>query len=352
MAFVRLLADSEDSETAYELDRPQLVIGRGHGVDIPITDAVVSRQHAMLVAAPGGAYMIVALPDTDGVWIDKKRRDSHMLADGDTFTIGETQLQYCESDPRAAATRHMSQQGKRKGARDRAGSEGAPSRTWIGMLVFFVLVGAGGFALYWFVLRTAEELPPVPASVEPAGDVLFEVDTTTKVFDLPIDGPTGATLSGNLTDDQGRREIVYTNRGGQVEVVFPGDWNLPAAGLVTDDGGVVVCGNRLTGSPSDLTGGNMPDPRGGVELRCRRRGQSDWGKTIALDHAPGANWLIHIRQRGGAVYVTYSHDEEGMLIGAPSANDGEYAARLDGDRFGPSELIKKLDPAITEYPAP
>jgi hypothetical protein len=347
------MTDSEASESAFELDRPQLVIGRGHGVDIPVTDAVVSRQHAMLVAAPGGAYMIVALPDTDGVWVNGKRRESHMLSDGDVFTIGDTELQYCESDPRAAATRHMDRQGERPASRRRSPSDQPSSRTWIGLLVFFVLLGAGGFTLWWFVLRSAEELPPIPASVQPQGDVLFELDTTTQVFDLPMDGGGGATLSGNLTDSDGRREIVYRDtKGGQPEIVFPSDWNLPAAGVVTDNGGVVVCGNRLTGSPSELTKGDMPDPRGGVELRCRRRGQADWGGTVVLDHDPGANWLIQIRKRNGTVYVTYSHDEEGILIGAPTGNDGQYIAPLEGGKFGPRELVKNFDPPITHYPAP
>ena len=175
-----------------------------------------------------------------------------------------------------------------------------------------------------------------PAGVMPdEGTELFELDTETLTYDLPLvvassGSPTQlgelvASLEGRLTDADGRREIVFRESPGAAEeVVFPSGWTLPAVGSVGPSGDVMVCANQLTGAPSAATVGPMPDPGGGADLRCRVREDGVWNDPIPIGDGTGAAWLTSVEPTNAGFDVTWGRDQSGRMMGDPADGDGLY----------------------------
>lgn len=178
------------------------------------------------------------------------------------------------------------------------------------------------------------------------GEHLFSVDTSTPEFPLVLHGTEGHRLVGRLADEDGRRSIVLVNsRTGAEEVVFEADWLLPAVGAVNGKGTMVVCVNRLAGSPSELTGGQMPDPSQGVDLQCKTylRKASRWSKERILFRARKALWLYDVTaNRRGGFTVAYAADSSGLLVDDPAAGDGMYRVEFKHGRFGAAVLADKF----------
>jgi hypothetical protein len=76
-----------------ELSQPRIVIGRSRDCDIQLADANVSRRHAEL-RQEGAAYWIVDLGSTNGMEVNGKRVKRAKLSDGDTITLGSTQITF------------------------------------------------------------------------------------------------------------------------------------------------------------------------------------------------------------------------------------------------------------------
>jgi hypothetical protein len=77
--------------TRHEVKQRRVVLGRSRDCDIQLADANVSRRHAEL-RQEGASYWIVDLGSTNGIEVNGKRVKRAKLSDGDTFTLGSTEV--------------------------------------------------------------------------------------------------------------------------------------------------------------------------------------------------------------------------------------------------------------------
>jgi pSer/pThr/pTyr-binding forkhead associated (FHA) protein len=75
------------------LEQQRSVLGRSRDVDVRIEDPNVSRRHAEIVQE-GSTYWLVDLGSTNGTEVDGRRVQRVRLADGSSFTIGETTVTF------------------------------------------------------------------------------------------------------------------------------------------------------------------------------------------------------------------------------------------------------------------
>jgi hypothetical protein len=68
-------------------------VGRAPGIEVQIDSSTVSRLHALIVTAPGGA-IIEDVKSTNGTYINGQRVSRQRLRDGDLVTIGEAQFRF------------------------------------------------------------------------------------------------------------------------------------------------------------------------------------------------------------------------------------------------------------------
>jgi hypothetical protein len=76
-----------------QVDKRQVVLGRSRDCDIQLVDPNVSRRHAEL-RQEGSTYWIVDLDSTNGIEVNGRRVKRAKLADGDTFTLGSTDVRF------------------------------------------------------------------------------------------------------------------------------------------------------------------------------------------------------------------------------------------------------------------
>jgi hypothetical protein len=79
--------------TRREVKQRRVVIGRSRDCDIQLSDANVSRRHAE-VRQEGASYWIVDLGSTNGMEVNGKRVKRAKLRDGDTITLGSTEITF------------------------------------------------------------------------------------------------------------------------------------------------------------------------------------------------------------------------------------------------------------------
>ena len=82
--------------TPHPLDKERIVIGRSKDSDIRTEDPNASRRHAE-VRHEDGAYWLVDLDSTNGVAVNGRRTKRQRLNEGDTITIGSTDLVFGRS---------------------------------------------------------------------------------------------------------------------------------------------------------------------------------------------------------------------------------------------------------------
>ncbi|MGH3134112.1 MAG: FhaA domain-containing protein, partial [Gaiellaceae bacterium] len=82
----------------HEISAPRVVLGRSRGCDVPVADVNVSRRHAEL-RQEDGAYWIVDLGSTNGTIVNGERVERERLRDGDTITLGATEIVFGRSVP-------------------------------------------------------------------------------------------------------------------------------------------------------------------------------------------------------------------------------------------------------------
>jgi pSer/pThr/pTyr-binding forkhead associated (FHA) protein len=70
-------------------------VGRSSEVDILLDDVTVSRVHAHVVRRPDGLY-IEDSGSLNGTYVNRRRIESHHLADGDELQIGKFKLTFLE----------------------------------------------------------------------------------------------------------------------------------------------------------------------------------------------------------------------------------------------------------------
>jgi hypothetical protein len=73
------------------LTERRVVLGRSKECDVQVSDANVSRRHAEL-RQEGSSWWIVDLDSTNGTEVNGKRVPRAKLADGDSITLGSTEL--------------------------------------------------------------------------------------------------------------------------------------------------------------------------------------------------------------------------------------------------------------------
>jgi pSer/pThr/pTyr-binding forkhead associated (FHA) protein len=81
-----------------ELTSPRVVLGRSRTCDVHIADVNVSRRHAE-IRQEGATYWIVDLGSTNGTQLNGKRVERERLRDGDTITLGSSEVVFGRSLP-------------------------------------------------------------------------------------------------------------------------------------------------------------------------------------------------------------------------------------------------------------
>jgi len=77
----------------YTVDRTQVTMGRGPGVDLAFDDPSMSREHAALELVTGG-FRIRDLGSTNGLIVNGSPCEVTKLKHGDRFQIGDFRFQY------------------------------------------------------------------------------------------------------------------------------------------------------------------------------------------------------------------------------------------------------------------
>ena len=80
---------------SFTVDQDRMSIGRTPDAPVFLDDVTVSRNHALLVHRQDG-YYIDDLGSLNGTYVNRRRIESHLLADGDEIQIGKYKLSYLE----------------------------------------------------------------------------------------------------------------------------------------------------------------------------------------------------------------------------------------------------------------
>jgi hypothetical protein len=75
------------------LEKQRSVLGRSRDADVRIDDPNISRRHAEIVQE-GSTYWLVDLGSTNGTEVNGRRVQRAKLADGSSFTVGETTVTF------------------------------------------------------------------------------------------------------------------------------------------------------------------------------------------------------------------------------------------------------------------
>ncbi len=81
---------------AVPLDRPWLVIGRGRGSELVLSEATLSRAHVGF-GFDGNEHFVRDLGSTNGTLVNGVRERERGLADGDEIQIGRISIRFCAS---------------------------------------------------------------------------------------------------------------------------------------------------------------------------------------------------------------------------------------------------------------
>ena len=83
------------SGESFTVDDDRMSIGRAPDATVFLDDVTVSRNHALLVRRRDGLF-IDDLGSLNGTYVNRRRIESHQLADGDEIQIGKYKLSYLE----------------------------------------------------------------------------------------------------------------------------------------------------------------------------------------------------------------------------------------------------------------
>jgi FHA domain len=78
---------------SFALEGDRLSVGRRPDSDVFLDDVTVSRDHALIVRR-GNDYYIDDCGSLNGTYVNRRRIDSHRLADGDELQIGKYKLAF------------------------------------------------------------------------------------------------------------------------------------------------------------------------------------------------------------------------------------------------------------------
>ena len=80
---------------SFGIEGERMTIGRSPEAEVFLDDVTVSRNHALLVRRRDGLY-IDDLGSLNGTYVNRRRIESHRLADGDEIQVGKYKLSYLE----------------------------------------------------------------------------------------------------------------------------------------------------------------------------------------------------------------------------------------------------------------
>ena len=80
---------------SFTIGEDRVSIGRSPDAGVFLDDVMVSRNHALLVRRRDGLY-IDDLGSLNGTYVNRRRIESHRLADGDEIQVGKYKLSYME----------------------------------------------------------------------------------------------------------------------------------------------------------------------------------------------------------------------------------------------------------------
>jgi pSer/pThr/pTyr-binding forkhead associated (FHA) protein len=78
---------------SFPLDGDRMTIGRRPDSDVFLDDVTVSRDHALIVRR-GEEYHLDDLGSLNGTYVNRRRIESHHLADGDELQVGKYKLTF------------------------------------------------------------------------------------------------------------------------------------------------------------------------------------------------------------------------------------------------------------------
>ena len=78
---------------SFPLDHDRMTIGRRPDSDVFLDDVTVSRDHALIVRR-GDEYHLDDLGSLNGTYVNRRRIESHHLADGDELQVGKYKLTF------------------------------------------------------------------------------------------------------------------------------------------------------------------------------------------------------------------------------------------------------------------
>ena len=79
----------------FEVKGERTQIGRSPDAEVFLDDVTVSRNHALLVRRRDGLY-VDDLGSLNGTYVNRRRIESHKLANGDELQVGKYKLTYLE----------------------------------------------------------------------------------------------------------------------------------------------------------------------------------------------------------------------------------------------------------------
>jgi len=80
---------------SFPLEGERMTIGRRPDSDVFLDDVTVSRDHALLVRR-GGEVHLDDLGSLNGTYVNRRRIESHKLADGDELQVGKYKLTFLQ----------------------------------------------------------------------------------------------------------------------------------------------------------------------------------------------------------------------------------------------------------------
>jgi hypothetical protein len=80
---------------SFPLEGDRMTVGRRPDSDVFLDDVTVSRDHALVVKR-GGDFYLDDLGSLNGTYVNRRRIESHRLADGDELQIGKYKLSFLQ----------------------------------------------------------------------------------------------------------------------------------------------------------------------------------------------------------------------------------------------------------------
>jgi hypothetical protein len=80
---------------SFPLEGDRMTVGRRPDSDVFLDDVTVSRDHALVVKR-GGDFYLDDLGSLNGTYVNRRRIESHKLADGDELQVGKYKLTFLQ----------------------------------------------------------------------------------------------------------------------------------------------------------------------------------------------------------------------------------------------------------------